>query len=219
MAIVFIVSGVIQVLARIGAGIDQKLLSKVGRPEQFLRMPSRLSNKWVVITGASSGFGAAAARAFGAEGARVVLGARRLDRLKGVAIEAKEAGAPEAHVHALDVSSTPSVEDFVKWARTLTDKIDVLINNAGGAKGLEKVADAKDEDWEVMMPTMVLGVVRVTRACHPSIVNNAGASILNIGSIAGRPAYEGGAAHCAAEAGELQMTRVLRLDLCGTGVR
>jgi 3-hydroxy acid dehydrogenase / malonic semialdehyde reductase len=182
-------------------------------------MPSRLSNKWVVITGASSGFGAAAARAFGAEGAKVVLGARRLDRLKGVAIEAKEAGAPEAHVHALDVSSTSSVEEFVKWLRTLTDKIDVLINNAGGAKGLDKIADGKDDDWEFMMQTNVLGVLRVTRACLPLIANNSGASILNIGSIAGRTAYEGGAAYCAAKAGELQITRALRLELCGTGVR
>lgn len=182
-------------------------------------MPSRLANKWVVITGASSGFGAAAARAFGAQGARVVLGARRLDRLKGVAIEAREAGAPEAHVHALDVSNTQTVEEFVKWTRTLTDKIDVLINNAGGAKGLEKVADAKDEDWEFMMQTNVLGVLRMTRACLPLIVSNPGASILNIGSIAGRTAYEGGAAYCAAKAGELQITRALRLELCGTGVR
>lgn len=182
-------------------------------------MPSRLANKWVVITGASSGFGAAAARAFGAEGAKVILGARRLDRLKGVAIEAKEAGAPEAHVHALDVSSTPSVEDFAKWVRTLTDKIDVLINNAGGAKGIDKVAEAKDEDWEFMMQTNVLGVLRMTRACLPLIEKNPGAAILNIGSIAGRTAYEGGSAYCAAKAGELQITRALRLELCGTGVR
>lgn len=182
-------------------------------------MPSRLANKWVVITGASSGFGAAAARAFGAEGAKVILGARRLDRLKGVAIEAKEAGAPEAHVHALDVSSTPNVEEFVNWVRTLTDKIDVLVNNAGGAKGVDKVAEAKDEDWEFMMQTNVLGVLRMTRACLPLIEKNPGAAILNIGSIAGRTAYEGGSAYCAAKAGELQITRALRLELCGTGVR
>jgi 3-hydroxy acid dehydrogenase / malonic semialdehyde reductase len=182
-------------------------------------MASRLANKWVVITGASSGFGAAAARAFAAEGAKVLLGARRVDRLKGVALEAKEAGAPEAHFHALDVSSTQSVDDFAKWVRTLTEKIDVLVNNAGGAKGIDKVADAKDEDWEFMMQTNVLGVLRMTRACLPMIVNNPGASILNIGSIAGRTAYEGGAAYCAAKAGELQITRALRLELCGTGVR
>ena len=182
-------------------------------------MPSRLANKWVVITGASSGFGAAAARAFATEGVKVILGARRVDRLKGVAVEAKETGAPEAHFQALDVSSTQSVEEFAKWTRTLTDKVDVLINNAGGAKGLDKVADAKDDDWEFMMETNVLGVLRVTRAFLPLIVNNPGASILNIGSIAGRTAYEGGAAYCAAKAGELQITKALRLELCGTGVR
>jgi len=182
-------------------------------------MPSRLANKWVVITGASSGFGAAAARAFGTEGAKVILGARRVDRLKGVAVETKEAGAPEAQFHTLDVSSTQSVEEFTKWTRTFTDRVDVLINNAGGAKGLDKVAEAKDEDWEFMMETNVLGVLRVTRAFLPLIVNNPGASILNIGSIAGRTAYEGGAAYCAAKAGELQITKALRLELCGTGVR
>ena len=182
-------------------------------------MAFRLANKWVIITGASSGFGAAAARAFGAEGAKVLLGARRVDRLKGVALEAKESGAPEAHFHALDVSSTQSVDDFAKWARTLTDKVDVLLNNAGGAKGVDKIAEGKDADWEFMMQTNVLGVLRMTRACLPLIVNNPGASILNIGSIAGRTAYEGGAAYCAAKAGELQITKALRLELCGTGVR
>ncbi|MCI0745530.1 MAG: SDR family NAD(P)-dependent oxidoreductase [Verrucomicrobia subdivision 3 bacterium] len=182
-------------------------------------MPSRLENKWIVITGASSGFGAAAAKAFAGQRAKVLLGARRLDRLKAVASDAKEAGAPEAHFHHLDVSYTDSVEAFAKWSRTHTDKIDVLVNNAGGAMGLDKVADAKDEDWEFMMQTNVLGVLRMTRACLPLIVNNPGSTILNIGSIAGRTAYEGGAAYCAAKAGELQITRALRLELCGTGVR
>src|SRR5450759_4256826 len=85
-------------------------------------MSSRLRDKWVLITGASSGFGAAAARAFGAEGSKLLLGARRLDRLEQVASEARDAGAPEAHVHALDVSQTSSVEAFVAWARdTIAD--------------------------------------------------------------------------------------------------
>src|SRR5258705_7503886 len=182
-------------------------------------MPSRLKNKWVVITGASSGFGASAARLFGAEGAKVLLGARRLDRLKGVALEEKEAGVPEAHVHQVDVSSTESVETFVKWVRSLPEKIDVLINNAGGAKGLDKVAEAKDEDWEFMMQTNVLGVLRMTRACLPLMTNNSGSCILNIGSVAGRVAYEGGAAYCGAKAAELKITQALRLELSGTGVR
>ncbi|MST94739.1 MAG: SDR family NAD(P)-dependent oxidoreductase [Pedosphaera sp.] len=180
---------------------------------------SRLKNQWVLITGASSGFGAAAARAFGAAGANVLLGARRVDRLEEVAVEARQAGAPAAHVHALDVASTASVEKFAAWTRTHTARLDVLINNAGGAKGFDTVAQGKDEDWEFMMQTNVLGVLRMTRALLPLLTGNPGSSILNIGSIAGRTAYEGGSAYCAAKAGELQITRALRLELSGTGVR
>lgn len=182
-------------------------------------MTTTLADKWVLITGASSGFGAAAARSFAAKGCRLLLGARRVDRLEQVAAEARQAGSPEAHVQSLDVSKTASVEVFFRWARAFTDKLDVLINNAGGAHGLDTVATGKDEDWEAMMESNVLGVLRMTRAALPMLLNNPGSSILNIGSIAGRVAYEGGAAYCAAKAGELQITRALRLELCGTGVR
>ena len=182
-------------------------------------MASSLQNKWVLITGASSGFGAAAARAFGAQGAKLLLGARRVERLEQTAASAKKLGATAAHVHALDVSQTGSVDEFVKWLRSRTDKLDVLINNAGGAHGLDPVATGKDEDWEAMFQSNVLGVLRMTRACLPLMVNNPGSSILNIGSIAGHVAYEGGAAYCGAKAAELQITRALRLELCGTGVR
>src|SRR5439155_3443548 len=100
-------------------------------------MSTNLANKWVLITGASSGFGAAAARAFASEGCRLLLGARRVDRLEAIAAETKKAGSPAAHVRALDVAQTKSVNDFAAWARTHTDRIDVLVNNAGGAKGLD----------------------------------------------------------------------------------
>jgi NADP-dependent 3-hydroxy acid dehydrogenase YdfG len=186
-------------------------------------MASRLTDKWVLITGASSGFGAAAARAFGAEGAKLLIGARRVDRLKKVAAEAMAAGAAEAHFHALDVSKTASVERFVAWAKTRLPKrspaIDVLINNAGGALGLDTVANGKDADWETMLQTNVLGVLRMTRAALPLMTHNPGSSILNIGSFAAHTVYEGGSAYCAAKAGELQITRTLRLELNGTGVR
>lgn len=181
-----------------------------------------LKNKWVLITGASSGFGAAAARAFGAEGAKLLLGARRLDRLEKVAGEAKKAGSPEAHALVLDVSKTASVDSFVNCAREKIGKanaLDVLINNAGGALGIDSVAEGKDQDWETMLQTNVLGVLRMTRAALPLMLNNPGGSIINIGSLAGRVAYEGGAAYCAAKAGELQITRTLRLELNGTGLR
>src|SRR6185295_6085516 len=113
-------------------------------------MASRLANQWVLITGASSGFGAAAAMAFAREGAKLLLGARRADRLAQVAAESKKAGAPEALFHELDVSKTTSVEAYTKWVRTHVEKVDLLINNAGGALGLDTVAAGKDEDWEGM---------------------------------------------------------------------
>ncbi|HOX58716.1 MAG TPA: SDR family NAD(P)-dependent oxidoreductase [Candidatus Paceibacterota bacterium] len=189
-------------------------------------MTSPLTGKWILITGASSGFGAAAASAFGAEGCNLLLGARRLDRLQQVAQEARRAGAAGAHFHALDVSQTPSVDDFVKWARQTISlrqpsdaRLDVLINNAGGAHGLDPVAQGKDADWETMLQANLLGVLRMTRAALPLMLSNPGSSIINIGSVAGHVAYEGGAAYCAAKAGELQITRALRLELNGTGIR
>jgi NADP-dependent 3-hydroxy acid dehydrogenase YdfG len=182
-------------------------------------MGTQLKGKWVLITGASSGFGAAAARAFGAEGAKLLLGARRVERLETVAAEARRAGAAEAHLHHLDVAQTKSANGFIEWVRTKTSRLDVLINNAGGAHGLDTVAEGKDEDWETMLQSNVLGVLRMTRAALPLMVNNPGGSIINIGSYASRSVYEGGAAYCAAKAGELQISRTLRLELSGTGLR
>ncbi|MGO8696427.1 MAG: SDR family NAD(P)-dependent oxidoreductase [Limisphaerales bacterium] len=182
-------------------------------------MASSLAGKWVLITGASSGFGAAAAAAFGALRCQLLLGARRLDRLETAAEAARRAGSPKVLVHALDVTKTSSVEEFVQWARTKTSAVDVLINNAGGAHGLDPVATGRDEDWEAMLQTNVLGLLRVTRAVLPMMPKDAGSSILNIGSVAGRFAYEGGAAYCAAKAGELKITEALRLELNGTGIR
>jgi 3-hydroxy acid dehydrogenase / malonic semialdehyde reductase len=184
-------------------------------------MKLSLKNKWVLITGASSGFGAAAARAFGAEGSKVLLGARRVDRLEKVAAESKKSGAAAAYFHELDVSKTSSVEKFVGWARKKIghQNLHVLVNNAGGAHGVDTVAEGRDADWEAMLQSNVLGVLRVTRAALPLLARNAGASILNLGSVAGHTAYEGGAVYCAAKAGELQITRALRLELLGTGIR
>jgi len=182
-------------------------------------MKTPLKDKWVLITGASSGFGAAAARAFGAEGAKLLLGARRVDRLKKVAAEARQTGAPEALFHELDVTKTFSVETFIAWAKQKIQNLHVLINNAGGAHGLDTVAGGKDADWEAMIQTNVLGILRMTRAALPLMPPDAGASIINIGSVAGHAAYEGGAVYCAAKAGELQITRALRMELNGTGIR
>jgi NADP-dependent 3-hydroxy acid dehydrogenase YdfG len=189
-------------------------------------MKHSLRDKWVLITGASSGFGAAAARAFAAEGARLLLGARRMERLETVAADARSSGSPEVHAHPLDVADTASVESFIAWARNLlirqssgVSSLDVLINNAGGAHGLDTISDGKDADWESMIQSNVLGLLRVTRAALPLMPKDAGATILNIGSYASRVAYEGASVYCAAKAGELMISRVLRMELNGTGIR
>jgi NADP-dependent 3-hydroxy acid dehydrogenase YdfG len=128
----------------------------------------------------------------------------------------------------LDVSKTESVETFISWAwgkignrQSSLVNLHVLINNAGGAHGLDTVAEGKDADWEAMMQSNVLGLLRMTRAALPLMPRHGcrGASIINIGSVAGHTAYEGGAVYCAAKAGELQITRALRHELLGTGIR
>jgi 3-hydroxy acid dehydrogenase/malonic semialdehyde reductase len=179
----------------------------------------KLAGRWILITGASSGFGAAAARKFAAEGCHLLLGARRDERLAETAASARAAGAASVHHHSLDVGRTAAVEAFLDWVRSITPRIDVLINNAGGAHGLDPVATARDEDWEAMVQSNFLGLLRVTRAVLPLLPHHDGAWILNVGSIAGHRGYEGGAAYCGVKAGVRLITESLRLELNGTGIR
>ena len=189
-------------------------------------MSSRLAGRWVLVTGASSGIGAATVRAFSAEGCRLLLGARRTDRIEALAAECRTLGAAEAHAHALDVASTESVKTFVAWAgqRIATcpapeaNVLRVLVNNAGGAVGLDPVATALDADWETMVQSNFLGLLRMTRETLP-LLQRPGGVIVNLGSIAGRVAYDGAAAYCAVKAGTLQITKSLRHELMGTGIR
>lgn len=186
---------------------------------ELKRTKTDLKNKWVVITGASSGFGRAAAVAFGSVGAQLMLGARRLDRLRETAQLATEAGAASVCPLYLDVSSTPSVEEFGNALIERTQEVQVLVNNAGGALGVDPVLEGKDEDWETMFQTNVLGLLRVSRKVIPLMLKTEGALVINVGSIAGRVAYEGGSAYCGAKAAELQISKALRLELCGSPVR
>lgn len=178
-----------------------------------------LNGKWILITGASSGFGAAAAMAFADAGCHLLLGARRVEKLEEVAAAAREGGAASAWVHTLDVASSASVEAFARAIKTVTQRVDVLINNAGGAHGLDPVATGRDDDWEAMVQSNFLGLLRVTRAVLPLIPHHAGGYILNLGSIAGHSAYEGGAVYCGVKAAERLATQALRLELNGTGIR
>ena len=166
-----------------------------------------------VVTGASSGIGAATARALAAAGYQVVLGARRIEKLTEVA---EECGGTAL---ALDVTDQSSVDAFAADVTETFGRCDLLVNNAGGAVGTESVAEASVDDWQWMYDTNVLGTLRVTKALLPMLVASGDGQVMTIGSIAAREPYRGGAGYNAAKHGIAAMTRVLRLELLGQPVR
>jgi NADP-dependent 3-hydroxy acid dehydrogenase YdfG len=165
------------------------------------------------ITGASSGVGAACARRFAAAGGRVVLVARRIDRLEALAAELGEA----AHAIALDVCDQAAVEAVLLPRRFA--EIDLLVNNAGVALGLERAHEADPEDWDRMVDTNIKGVLHCTRRLLPDMVRRDRGHIINLGSIAAMTAYPGGSVYGASKAFVRQFTRFLRADLLGSRVR
>ncbi|GAA3222883.1 SDR family NAD(P)-dependent oxidoreductase [Actinocorallia longicatena] len=175
--------------------------------------------KTAVITGASSGIGAATARRLALEGFNVVVAARRRDRLDELVkeIEAADPAGRTGFVEAvtLDVTSEESVEAM---AARLRD-VHVLINNAGGAQGLEPVSGAVTEDWRVMYDTNVLGLMRVTRALLPKLIASGCGHVVNITSLAGHVPYEGGGGYVAAKHAAVAVNEVMRLELVAEPVR
>lgn len=166
-----------------------------------------------VVTGASSGIGAATAVALGAAGYEVVLGARRVDKLTDVAHRIGDAGG-SARVVELDVTDQASVDALA----AAVPQCDVLVNNAGGALGMESVEGAVEDKWRWMYEVNVLGTLRVTRALLPALKVAKGA-VITIGSIAARQNYPGGAGYNAAKHGERALTEVLRQEIAADGVR
>lgn len=181
-------------------------------------MPS-LSNQTVFITGASSGIGRATALAFAGGGARLLLCARRTDRLTTLADEAKRAGAADAHTFALDVRDRRAVESAISSLPGEWQEIDVLVNNAGLSRGLSKLQEDDPENWEEMIDTNVKGLLYVTRAVCPGMVERGRGHIINLGSTAGHQTYANGAVYCATKAAEGVLSEGLRIDLIGTPVR
>ncbi|HSE10340.1 MAG TPA: SDR family NAD(P)-dependent oxidoreductase [Nocardioidaceae bacterium] len=175
-------------------------------------MPSahRPHAKTAVVTGASSGIGAATARRLASAGFHVVCAARRTDRVEALA---KEIGGTPV---GCDVTSTQDVEAL---AAKVGPRLDVLVNNAGGAVGSDPVAEADPEDWRAMYEVNVIGLLNVTKALLPALVASGDGVIVNVGSTAGRIAYEGGAGYTAAKHGTQVVTETLRLELCGEPVR
>lgn len=170
--------------------------------------------KVAVITGASSGIGAASGRRLAEAGYRVVLAARRKDRVEALAAELTAAGH-EAATQVLDVTDRAAVDAF---AASL-DRCDVLVANAGGAIGTETVADADPADWQAMYDVNVMGTLHVTQALLPKLIGGGDGTIVIMSSTAGFVAYEGGGGYVAAKHGTHAIAATLRLELCGEPVR
>jgi NADP-dependent 3-hydroxy acid dehydrogenase YdfG len=178
-----------------------------------------LNGKIVFITGASSGIGAATALAFAAEGARLLLAARRAGRLAEVASQAKERGAPSVHSIDLDVRDHRAVQNAIDNLPPEWSEIDILVNNAGLSRGLDKVYMGKIEDWDEMIDTNVKGLLYVTRCVVPGMVVRGRGHVISLGSTAGELAYPNGAVYCGTKAAERLINDGLRQDVLGTPIR
>jgi 3-hydroxy acid dehydrogenase/malonic semialdehyde reductase len=178
-----------------------------------------LKDKIVFITGASSGIGAATAMEFARHGAKLLLCARRLDRLQAMDAELRDAGAPDVFNFELDVRSRNSVHTTLANLPHLWSSIDVLVNNAGLSRGLNKLYEDDIENWEEMIDTNVKGLLYVTRAIVPGMVERNLGHVINLGSIAGHAAYPNGGVYCATKAAERFLSDGLRIDVNGTAVR
>lgn len=178
-----------------------------------------LRGKIVFITGASSGIGLACAEAFASEGALLLLAARRKDRLEKNTDRLRELGAADVHVIPLDVSKSAAVADAVSSLPKEWESIEVLVNNAGLSRGLEKLYAGSLQDWDEMIDTNVKGLLYVSRAVVPGMVSRGRGHVVNLGSTAGELTYPNGAVYCATKAAERAINDGLRQDLLGTAVR
>ena len=173
----------------------------------------------VLVTGASAGIGAACARAFAREGARLVLAARRREWLDELAAELRGGHGAECLRVELDVRDAAAVAETIGALPAEWAAVDVLVNNAGLGRGLDRLHEGSPADWDEMVDTNVKGLLYVTRAVLPGMVARGRGHVINLGSVAGHEVYPGGAVYCATKHAVGAITRGLRMDLLGTGVR
>ena len=178
-----------------------------------------MKEKNVFITGASSGIGAATAMAFAAAGARLLLCARRVDQLTEAEPSLMQAGAASVRNFALDVTDAGAVSSSIAALPNDWNQIDVLVNNAGLSRGMSKLYQDDIQNWEEMIDTNVKGLLYVTRAVVPGMVERGRGHVVSIGSTAGRITYPNGAVYCATKAAEHAISEGLKQDLLGTAVR
>ena len=178
-----------------------------------------LENAIVLVTGASSGIGQACAEAFAREGCRLILTARRRERLDGLARRLREEHGAASLVIELDVRDRAAVDAALRRLPAAWEAVDVLVNNAGLSRGLEKLPEADPVDYEEMVDTNVKGLLWASQAILPGMVARDRGHVVNIGSIAGHQVYAGGSVYCATKHAVGAITRGMRIDLLGTRVR
>jgi len=178
-----------------------------------------LTKRCVLVTGASSGIGRACAEVFAARGCRLLLAARRKDRLDELASSLHERHGTEVLTTSLDVRDRSAVETWVDGLPDDWRDIDILVNNAGLSRGMEPLHEGDISDWEEMIDTNVKGLLYVTRAVLPGMVDRGHGHVINIGSIAGHEVYPGGTVYCATKHAVTALNRGLAIDTLGTGVR
>lgn len=178
-----------------------------------------LKNKIVLITGASSGIGAACAHAFAQQGAKIILTARRKNELQALAVKLQTLHNVETLCLPLDVTKKDLVHETLQHIPTQWQPIDILINNAGLALGLDKIQDGDINDWDTMIDTNLKGLLYITKTILPMMVKRKQGHIINIGSISGHDVYSGGVIYCATKFAVNAITKGLKKDLLGTKVR
>jgi serine 3-dehydrogenase len=179
----------------------------------------QLKNQIVCITGASSGIGRSTARECAKQGAHLLLMARRVDRIEQLARTLTTEFGIRTLARGLDVMKNSAVEQTFGSLPPEWQTIDVLVNNAGLSRGLDKLHEGKIQDWEEMIDTNVKGLLYVTRAVLPSMVKRNSGHIINIGSIAGHQTYPNGNVYCASKFAVTAIGRSLKMDLLGTAIR
>ncbi len=182
-------------------------------------MKEILKGRWALVTGASAGFGKAIAEHLAGHGVNVIVTARRDDRLEELCLDLRKRFGIEAVKIAFDISNRSEVERAFSTNEKMIQKVSILVNNAGLARGVEAVQDAKLDDWDTMIDTNVKGLLYVTRLILPTLLKNGGGHIVNIGSVAGRWTYPGGAVYSATKFAVRALSDSLRMDLMGKNIR
>ncbi len=180
---------------------------------------NKCKDKIVLITGASSGIGAACAEQFAAAGARLILTARRHDKLKALSAQLQEKYATQSLLLPLDICQQSDVQREIKDLPQEWQAIDVLINNAGLAAGKDSVQNAEISDWEAMINTNIKGLLYITHSVLPGMLKQQRGHIINISSVAGYQTYAGGSVYCATKAAVSQFSAGLKKDVHGTPLR